>query len=360
VDIKKSNNMTKVIVTGGAGFIGSALVRYLLQNTNCQVLNIDKLTYAGHVESLFEIDKNPSYSFSKTDICDTKEIPKIFENFKPDAVFHLAAESHVDRSIDGPAEFIRTNINGTFNLLDSALHYWRNLASPKKENFRLLHVSTDEVFGALGDEGYFVETTPYSPRSPYSASKASSDHLVNAYYHTYGLPILITNCSNNYGPYQFPEKLLPVIILNALQEKPLPIYGEGKNVRDWLYVEDHVSALQTVIEKGNPGETYNIGGRNEKQNIEVVNTVCDILDRLVTNRKVPSFHNLKKFVTDRPGHDFRYAIDPTKIETEIGWKNEVAFDKGIELTIKWYIKNNTWCDSVMGKKHKLERLGLGN
>lgn len=351
--------MKKVIVTGGAGFIGSALVRYILQRYDWQVLNIDKLTYAGHLESLAEIENSLGYSFSQTDITDTRAVPQIFQDFQPDGVFHLAAESHVDRSIDGPAEFIHTNINGTFNLLDSALHYWRNLASPQKENFRFLHVSTDEVFGALGNVGYFTETTPYSPRSPYSASKASSDHLVNAYFHTFGLPILLTNCSNNYGPYQFPEKLLPVIILNALLEKPLPIYGKGENVRDWLYVDDHVKALVAVVEKGQPGETYNVGGRNEKKNIEVVNTVCDILDRLVTKRKVPSFHNLKKFVTDRPGHDFRYAIDPTKIETDIGWKNEVSFDEGIELTIKWYIKNKTWCENVMGKKHKIERIGLG-
>ena len=352
--------MLNVFVTGGAGFIGSALVRYLIRNTDWNVLNIDKLTYAGHLESLQEINNNPRYSFSNTDICDTKAIPQIFRDYQPDIIFHLAAESHVDRSIDGPAEFINTNINGTFNLLENALKFYKGLVSPKKGFFRFLHVSTDEVFGALGNEGYFTETTPYSPRSPYSASKASSDHLVNAYFHTYDLPVLITNCSNNYGPYQFPEKLLPVTILNALQEKPLPIYGKGENVRDWLYVDDHVKAIVTVVKKGLPGETYNIGGRSEKQNIEVVNTVCNVLDRLVPDRKVASFHDLKEFVADRPGHDFRYAIDPTKIETKLGWKNEVSFNEGIKLTVKWYIENRDWCNTVMGKKNKLERLGLGN
>lgn len=351
--------MKKTLITGGAGFIGSALVRHLINNSDWHVLNIDKLTYAGHLESLAKVEDNSRYSFRKLDICDPQGIKDAFVEFQPDAVFHLAAESHVDRSIDGPAEFINTNINGTFNLLENTLAYWRELSDEEKESFRFLHISTDEVFGALGKEGYFTETTPYSPRSPYSASKASSDHLVNAYFHTYGLPILMTNCSNNYGPYQFPEKLLPVIILNAVQEKPLPIYGKGENVRDWLYVDDHVKALVAVMEKGNPGETYNVGGRNEKQNIEVVHTVCDILDDMISDRKVASFHDLKEFVTDRPGHDFRYAIDPSKIETELGWKNDVSFEQGIKATIKWYLENSDWCKAVLGKKYKLERIGLG-
>lgn len=348
----------KVVITGGAGFIGSALVRYIINNTDWQVLNIDKLTYAGHLESLEPVADNPRYRFSKTDICDQEAIRQIFAGYQPDAIFHLAAESHVDRSIDGPAEFIRTNINGTFNLLDTALSYYREGDERRKNAFRFLHISTDEVFGALGKTGYFTETTPYSPRSPYSASKASSDHLVNAYFHTYGLPVLITNCSNNYGPYQFPEKLIPVTILNALQGKPLPIYGKGENVRDWLYVDDHVRALVTVMEKGRPGETYNIGGRSEKQNIEVVNTICDVLDKLAPRRE-GSYRDLKQFVTDRPGHDFRYAIDPTKIETELGWSNSVTFEQGIEQTVQWYLENTSWCEAVMGTSYKLERLGLG-
>jgi len=346
-----------IIVTGGAGFIGSALVRMIINETDHKVLNIDKLTYAGHLESLESVSKSDRYQFEQVDICDAETINMKFNEFKPDSVMHLAAESHVDRSIDGSAEFIKTNINGTHTLLEESRAYWNKLSDEKKENFRFLHVSTDEVYGELGDEGYFTEETPYDPRSPYSSSKASSDHLVRAWYHTYGLPVLITNCSNNYGPYQFPEKLIPVVILKAIQEKEIPVYGTGENVRDWLYVDDHARALLQVVETGNLGETYNIGGHNEKQNIEVVHTICDALNELVPKENGSSYREQISFVSDRPGHDFRYAIDASKIEEELDWTPEETFETGIKRTIQWYLDNMDWVEVVTDKIYNLERLG---
>jgi len=345
----------KIIVTGGAGFIGSALVRLIINHTEHKVLNIDKLTYAGHLESLESISDSDRYQFEQIDICDASDVSRIFNEFHPGAIMHLAAESHVDRSIDGSAEFINTNINGTHTLLEEAKKYWNKLKGEKKDNFRFLHVSTDEVYGSLGDEGFFTEETPYDPRSPYSSSKASSDHLVRAWYHTYGLPVLITNCSNNYGPYQFPEKLIPVVILKALQEENIPVYGKGDNVRDWLYVDDHARALLKVVETGVPGETYNIGGHNEMQNIEVVHTICDTLDELVPKGK--KYRDQISFVTDRPGHDFRYAIDASKIENDLGWIPEETFETGIKQTIKWYLNNIDWVKAVTNNNYNLDRLG---
>ncbi|NGP76681.1 dTDP-glucose 4,6-dehydratase [Balneolaceae bacterium YR4-1] len=337
----------KIIVTGGAGFIGSALVRMIINETNHKVLNVDKLTYAGHLESLESVADSDRYQFEQVDICDGEIINRIVNDYQPDAIMHLAAESHVDRSIDGSAEFIKTNINGTHALLEEVKNYWQDLEDERKDNFRFLHVSTDEVYGELGKEGFFTEETPYDPRSPYSSSKASSDHLVRAWYHTYGLPTMITNCSNNYGPYQFPEKLIPVVILKALQRNEIPVYGTGENVRDWLYVDDHVRALLKVVQEGLPGETYNIGGHNEKQNIEVVHTICSILDELVPKDSGESYRRQISFVTDRPGHDFRYAIDASKIERELGWTPEETFESGIKKTIQWYLDNNDWCETVM-------------
>ncbi|MCH8517777.1 MAG: dTDP-glucose 4,6-dehydratase [Cyclobacteriaceae bacterium] len=345
----------KIIITGGAGFIGSALVRLLINETPYEVVNIDKLTYAGHLESLESIEQSERYQFIHADICDTEVVRKVFYDFSPDAIIHLAAESHVDRSIDGSAEFIKTNINGTHVLLEEAKHYWKSLNEEKKSTFRFLHVSTDEVYGELGETGLFSEETPYDPRSPYSSSKAASDHLVRAWYHTYGLPTMITNCSNNYGPYQFPEKLVPVVILKALQGAPIPVYGGGQNVRDWLYVDDHARALLTVVQKGKPGETYNIGGHNEKKNLDVVNKICDILDQLVP--KSTPYKNQISFVTDRPGHDFRYAIDASKIERELRWKPVETFETGIQKTIQWYIDNSDWCNAVTKNNYDLTRLG---
>lgn len=349
----------KIIVTGGAGFIGSALVRMLINETKHEVLNIDKLTYAGHLESLESIVDSERYQFEQVDICNAKEIKRIVQEFSPDAIIHLAAESHVDRSIDGSAEFIKTNINGTHTLLEEAKQYWQGLEGVRKENFRFLHVSTDEVYGELGETGLFTEETPYDPRSPYSSSKASSDHLVRAWHHTYGLPTLITNCSNNYGPYQFPEKLIPVVILKALQGKDIPVYGTGENVRDWLYVDDHARALMKVVQEGQPGETYNIGGHNEKKNIEVVHTICDTLNELSPKGEGESYRSQISFVTDRPGHDFRYAIDASKIERELGWTPEETFDSGIRKTIQWYLDNIDWCEAVTENNYDLERLGTG-
>jgi len=346
-----------IIVTGGAGFIGSALVRLLINETKHTVLNFDKLTYAGHLESLETISESNRYQFEKVDICDAEKIKRVFDEFQPDAIMHLAAESHVDRSIDGSAAFIRTNINGTHTLLEEAKTYWKKLSEDKKGAFRFLHVSTDEVYGSLGDDGFFTEETPYDPRSPYSSSKASSDHLVRAWQHTFGLPTLITNCSNNYGPYQFPEKLIPVVILKALQGNEIPVYGTGENVRDWLYVDDHARALLTVVENGEPGETYNIGGHNEKQNMEVVHTICDTLNELVAKEK--NYRELITFVTDRPGHDFRYAIDASKIEKELDWTPEETFETGIKKTIQWYLDNMDWVEAVTGNNYNLERLGTG-
>jgi len=343
----------KLIVTGGAGFIGSALIRYLINNTDTIIMNIDKLTYAGNLDSLISVIDSPQYNFSQTDICDAQKLQKIFTEFKPDAVMHLAAESHVDRSIDGPAEFINTNIVGTYTLLEAARNYWQTLTD--KSKFRFQHISTDEVYGSLGTEGLFTETTAYQPNSPYSASKASSDHLVRAWFHTFKLPVVTTNCSNNYGSYQFPEKLIPLIILNALEGKPLPIYGKGENIRDWLYVDDHASALYKVLKQGEIGEVYNIGGNYEKTNLEVVTTLCDILDELVPSKN--PYKNLITYVTDRPGHDLRYAIDSTKIKNELGWQPQETFATGLQKTVQWYLDNNNWCQRVLDGSYQRERLG---
>ncbi len=374
--------MRKILVTGGAGFIGSAVCRFLVKEKGLSVLNVDKLTYAGSTASLKEIETSPLYRFSQTDICDRDGVAKLFSEFQPDAVMHLAAESHVDRSIDGPAAFIQTNIVGTYNMLACALDYWRTLQKsevrsqtseddrksegaeltsdlrPLASEFRFHHISTDEVYGSLGAKGLFDETTSYDPRSPYSASKASSDHLVMAWHHTYGLPTVITNCSNNYGPYHFPEKLIPLVILNALDQKPLPIYGKGDNIRDWLYVEDHARALVLAVEKGVPGETYNVGGRNERTNLEVVETICSILDELKP-RKNGAYKDLINFVKDRPGHDQRYAIDATKLETELGWRAQEDFDSGIRRTVQWYLDNEWWWGPIRSGRYAGERLGKG-
>lgn len=347
----------KIIVTGGAGFIGSALIRHLIKNSQHQVCNLDKLTYAGCLESLKDIENSERYTFVRADICDYTAVKNLFESFKPDAIMHLAAESHVDRSIDGPMEFINTNIVGTANLLNCTMEYWNQLNEEAKKEFRFQLISTDEVYGSLGDEGLFTEITPYDPRSPYSASKAASDHLVRAWFHTYGLPVLISNCSNNYGPYHFPEKLIPLIILNALDGKQLPIYGKGDNVRDWLYVEDHARALHLVLENGVIGETYNVGGNNERTNLEVVETICDILDELVP--KTEKYSEQITFVADRPGHDKRYAIDATKLYSQLGWSAQEDFDTGIRKTIKWYLENQWWWQPIRSSRYTGERLGKG-
>ncbi len=347
----------KILVTGGAGFIGSALVRQLLRETDAEVVNVDMLTYAGNLDSLAEVGENARHHFERVDIRDAEGVCRVFQEHRPSAVIHLAAESHVDRSIDGPAEFIQTNVLGTFTLLEAALQHWRNLQGEEKNRFRFLHVSTDEVFGSLGAEGLFTESTPYQPNSPYSASKASSDHLVRAWHHTYGLPTLMTNCSNNYGPYQFPEKLIPVMILNALAGKPLPIYGKGDNVRDWLYVDDHARALRLVLAKGTPGETYNVGGHNEKTNMEVVRTLCALLDELASDSPSCPHESLMTYVTDRPGHDKRYAIDASKIGRELGWKPQETFETGLRKTVAWYLENRPWCERVSSGAYR-ERLGL--
>lgn len=354
----------KILITGGAGFIGSAVVRHLITNTDYYVLNIDALTYAGNLDSIPCAD-NERYQFAKIDICDAAALNKVFSDFAPDAVMHLAAESHVDRSIDGPAEFIQTNIVGTYNLLEAARGYWAGLTADKKQNFRFHHISTDEVYGDLGTEGLFTETTSYEPSSPYSASKASSDHLVRAWQRTYGLPTLITNCSNNYGPYHFPEKLIPLIILNALAGKALPVYGDGSQIRDWLYVEDHARALIKVVTEGKVGETYNIGGHNERKNIDVVKTICSILESLAPSSPYSragvnpkGFENLISYVTDRPGHDVRYAIDASKVERELGWKPEETFESGIRKTVEWYLNNEEWWQRVQDGSYQGQRLGV--
>ena len=349
----------KIIVTGGAGFIGSAVIRHIIKNTNSHVLNIDKLTYAGNLESLAEIEVSANYSFKKIDICDATAIEQAFNEFQPNLIMHLAAESHVDRSIDGPAEFINTNIVGTYTLLEVARKYWQGLDDANKSSFRFHHISTDEVYGDLeGTTDLFTETTPYAPSSPYSASKASSDHLVRAWYRTYGLPVVITNCSNNYGPYHFPEKLIPLVILNALDGKSLPIYGKGDQIRDWLYVEDHARALYKVVTEGTIGETYNIGGHNEKQNIDVVKTICQILDELKPQSNGQPYQSLITFVKDRPGHDLRYAIDATKIKNQLGWTPQETFDSGIRKTVEWYLNNLEWCRHVQDGSYQRERLGV--
>lgn len=350
--------MRTLLVTGGAGFIGGNFVlRSLSRVPDLRIINLDALTYAGNLESLAEVDSSPRYCFEHVNICDVKELQRVFEEHQPDAIMHLAAESHVDRSIDGPAAFIQTNIVGTYNLLDAAKKYWDGLGDDKKSRFRFHHVSTDEVYGDLDESGYFTEETSYKPSSPYSASKASSDHLVRAWHRTYGLPIVITNCSNNYGPYQFPEKLIPLVTLNALEGKSLPVYGRGNQVRDWLHVDDHACALRLVLEQGKNGETYNIGGHNEKTNLEVVKTICSLLDKLKPDSPHVPHESLITFVTDRPGHDLRYAIDADKIAAELGWTPQETFESGIEKTIKWYLSNGEWCQHVQDGSYQRERLG---
>lgn len=347
----------KLLITGGAGFIGSAVIRHIIRHTADSVVNVDKLTYAGNLESLAEVGESDRYAFEQVDICNRAEVERVFREHQPDAVMHLAAESHVDRSIDGPAAFIETNIVGTYTLLEVARAYWNDLDAERRDAFRFHHISTDEVYGDLeGPEGLFTEETSYAPSSPYSASKASSDHLVRAWQRTYGLPTLITNCSNNYGPYHFPEKLIPLMILNALEGKALPVYGKGEQIRDWLYVEDHARALYKVVTEGEVGETYNIGGHNEKQNIEVVNTICALLDELAPSQHSP-YANLITYVADRPGHDLRYAIDADKIERELGWRPEETFESGIRKTVQWYLDNLDWCRRVQDGSYQRERLG---
>jgi len=351
----------KLLITGGAGFIGSAVIRHIINNTNHSVINVDKLTYAGNLESLISVESDSRYTFAQVDICDANEIKRVFNEHQPDIVMHLAAESHVDRSIDGPGEFIQTNIVGTYVLLEEARDYWNSLKGDKKNNFKFHHVSTDEVYGDLeGTNTLFTEETPYAPSSPYSAAKASSDHLVRAWQRTFKLPTLITNCSNNYGPYQFPEKLIPLIILNALEGKDLPIYGNGKQIRDWLYVDDHARALLHVALTGKNGETYNIGGHNELQNIDVVKTVCSILDELVPSKLdgIRKYEQLITYVGDRAGHDVRYAIDATKIASELNWTPDETFATGIRKTVEWYLANTVWCDRVKDGSYQGERLGV--
>ena len=349
-----------ILVTGGAGFIGSAVVRHIIESTQDNVVNVDKLTYAGNLESLESVENNPRYAFEQVDICDSKALLRVFEHHQPDAVMHLAAESHVDRSIDGPAAFIETNIVGTYTLLEAARAYWNTLNDERKVAFRFHHISTDEVYGDLeGTDDLFTETTPYAPSSPYSASKASSDHLVRAWLRTYGLPTIVTNCSNNYGPFHFPEKLIPLMILNALDGKPLPVYGNGQQIRDWLFVEDHARALYKVVTEGKVGETYNIGGHNEKANIDVVRTICALLEELVPNKPagVAKYEDLITYVKDRPGHDVRYAIDAAKIGRELGWKPQETFESGIRKTVEWYLNNKKWWSRVLDGSYNRERLG---
>lgn len=355
----------KILITGGAGFIGSAVVRHIIGNTTDSIINVDKLTYAGNLKSVAMVTDSQSYTFVHADICDAVAVAELFSNHQPDAVLHLAAESHVDRSIDGPAAFIETNILGTYTLLEAARHYWSSLPEARKRAFRFHHISTDEVYGDLhGTDDLFTEKTPYAPSSPYSASKASSDHLVRAWHRTYGLPVIVTNCSNNYGPYHFPEKLIPLMILNALAGKPLPVYGKGNQVRDWLYVDDHARALYKVLTEGKVGETYNIGGHNEKQNIEVVKAICEIMDELAPMHERGYPHDTKHaslitHVTDRPGHDLRYAIDASKIERELGWKPEETFETGLRKTVQWYLANKDWWQAILDGSYQLERLGQG-
>lgn len=351
----------KILITGGAGFIGSALIRHLIADTGHSAINVDKLTYAGNLESLSPVADDPRYAFEQVDVCDAAELARVFAEHRPDAVMHLAAESHVDRSIDGPSAFIQTNIVGTYTLLEASRQYWNGLDQAAQQAFRLHHISTDEVYGDLADtDALFTETTSYAPSSPYSASKAGSDHLVRAWHRTYGLPILVTNCSNNYGPYHFPEKLIPLVILNALEGKPLPVYGQGLQIRDWLYVEDHARALLRVLEQGQPGETYNIGGHNEKRNIDVVHTICDLLEELAPRRPdgVQHYRDLITHVADRPGHDLRYAIDADKIQHELNWVPQETFASGLRKTVQWYLANLDWCRRVQDGSYQRQRLGL--
>jgi dTDP-glucose 4,6-dehydratase len=353
----------KFLITGGAGFIGSAVICHIINNTGDYLVNVDKLTYAGNLESLSSVSDSERYSFEKIDICNRLELGRVFSEFQPDIVMHLAAESHVDRSIDGPAAFIETNIVGTYTLLESARHYWQNLKAERKSGFRFHHISTDEVYGDLeGPEELFTESTAYAPSSPYSASKASSDHLVRAWLRTYGMPVVVTNSSNNYGPYHFPEKLIPLTILNALEGKPLPVYGNGRQIRDWLYVEDHARVLYLAATKGEVGETYNIGGHNEMANIDVVETLCSLLEELVPDKPVGinGYHDLITFVEDRPGHDNRYAIDASKIDKVLGWRPQETFESGIRKTVEWYLNNKEWWNRVLDGSYNRERLGIGD
>ncbi|MEQ8393210.1 MAG: dTDP-glucose 4,6-dehydratase [Thalassospira sp.] len=349
----------KVVVTGGAGFIGSAVCRFFAGQKGCEVLNLDKLTYAADLRTVEAVSALPNYNFAKVDICDRAAVEQVFSDFQPDAVMHLAAESHVDRSIDGPAAFIQTNLVGTFTLLEVARDYFNGLDEARKQNFRFHHISTDEVYGSLGDEGLFTEETPYAPNSPYSASKAGSDHLVRAWHHTYGLPVIISNCSNNYGPYQFPEKLIPLMILNVLQGKKLPIYGDGLNTRDWLHVEDHAKALFTILTKGRIGEKYNVGGCNEVTNLDVVRNIFDAVTALVPEAGEQKFEDVVAFVSDRPGHDWRYAIDPSKMRDELGWNPEYSFETGLAQTVEWYVEHRDWWAPILQNKYAGQRLGQG-
>jgi dTDP-glucose 4,6-dehydratase len=348
-----------LLVTGGAGFIGSALVRMLVRTTDYAVVNVDKLTYAGNLDSLTDVSDSSRYCFERVDICDGPRMRTLFDRYQPCAVVHLAAESHVDRSIDGPQDFIQTNVVGTFTILQESLRHWRRLSGEAQRGFRLVHISTDEVFGSLGPEGLFTEETPYAPNSPYSASKAGSDHLVRAWYHTYGLPAVTTNCSNNYGPYQFPEKLIPLMIQNALAGTPLPVYGKGENIRDWLFVDDHARALVLAMGQGAPGETYTVGGGNERTNIDVVRTICDLVNELAPDAVIGDRHALITYVTDRPGHDLRYAIDASKIRRALGWQAQESFESGLRKTVEWYLANQRWCERVQSGAYRGERLGLG-
>ncbi len=351
--------LSTILVTGGAGFIGGCFVRQLINEQTVRVINLDKLTYAGNLDSLSAVLEHPRHTFVQGDITDSTLVSELLRAHRPSAIVHFAAESHVDRSIDGPRAFLETNVVGTFELLIAARRHWESLDGEPRQNFRFLHVSTDEVYGSLGPIGKFTETTPYDPHSPYSASKAASDHFVRAFHHTYGLPTLITNCSNNYGPYQFPEKLIPLMILNALEGKPLPVYGDGQNVRDWLYVEDHCRALWRVLEAGRPGQTYNVGGNSERANLQVVETICDLVDALRPGLPHAPCRSLIAFVKDRPGHDRRYAIDATKIERELGWTPQLAFEAGLERTVRWYLDHPQWIERVTSGSYRRERLGLG-
>ena len=349
----------RILVTGGAGFIGSALVRHLVSETDHAVVNVDALTYAGHPSTVAPVADSDRYAFEHVDVADAAEVGRVFREHAPDAVVHLAAESHVDRSIDGPAAFVRTNVVGTYTLLEAARAHRDGLGGGAAEAFRFLHVSTDEVYGTLGATDLFTEETPYAPNSPYSATKAASDHLTRAWHHTYGLPVVTTNCSNNYGPYQYPEKLVPVVILNALRGRPVPVYGDGRQVRDWLFVDDHVRALVRALEAGVPGETYNVGGHNERTNLDVVRTLCGLLDRLAPEAAPPGgYGTLVRHVRDRPGHDARYAIDAGKVERELGWTPAETFESGMERTVRWYLANGAWCEGVLRDRYDLERLGV--